>query len=624
MANANSATVSEKHLTKLNIPEAVPPHPRLLASKVDWERIRKQIQSDPVSARIFASLENRAKQLLKDPPVERVMIGRRLLDTSRLALARIGTLAMVFHVTREKAYADRAAKEMLAAASFPDWNPSHFLDAAEMSLALAIGYDWLYDSLSEAERHQVAKALVEKGLKPSEAAKHDWIDGNNNWNQVCHAGMSAAAIAIADLQPELAERILNRAIENVPKSAHAYAPDGAYPEGPIYWEYGTSYHIVLAAALQQFSVSAFGLDSVQGLKESATYMAEVTGPSGLFFDYADSAEKRGLQIPLFWLARNFQHPEWLRMDIQKLNELLNEDDKPDSRDPNARMLALALLWRDPSLVDDFKNSPPLNWLGRGNNPVAIHRSAFGDPSASYVGMKGGSPSVPHAHMDVSSFVLEADGVRWAIDLGKDDYSDLEAKNIDLWDGKQEGARWSIFRLGAESHNILRFNGAPQAVSGSAQFVRFQSEGPQPHSVLNLSALYRDQVKEAHRGVMLLPDKTVLFQDEWTAADKPVDAAWQMLTRAKVTVLPGEIRLEQNGKALTLQILEPAHATVEVKSAQELQKPFDTDNPGVQRIVIKTKTEASGTGNFCILAVPEASRAIKAPAFQKLEAWSPPL
>ena len=123
MANANSATVSEKHLTKLNIPEAVPPHPRLLASKVDWERIRKQIQSDPVSARIFASLENRAKQLLKDPPVERVMIGRRLLDTSRLALARIGTLAMVFHVTREKAYADRAAKEMLAAASFPDWNP---------------------------------------------------------------------------------------------------------------------------------------------------------------------------------------------------------------------------------------------------------------------------------------------------------------------------------------------------------------------------------------------------------------------------------------------------------------------------------------------------------------------
>ena len=31
---------------------------------------------------------------------------------------------------------------MLTAARFEDWNPSHFLDVAEMTFALAIGYDW--------------------------------------------------------------------------------------------------------------------------------------------------------------------------------------------------------------------------------------------------------------------------------------------------------------------------------------------------------------------------------------------------------------------------------------------------------------------------------------------------
>ena len=63
--------------------------------------------------------------------------------------------------------------------------------------------------------------------------------------------------------------------------------------------------------------------------------------------------------------------------------------------------------------------------------------------------------------------------------------------------------------------------------------------------------------------MLLPDKAVLYQDEWTARDRRLDVTWQMLTRAKVTVLPGKILLEQGGKILTLEILEPARAIVEV-------------------------------------------------------------
>ena len=51
---------------KLVLPDPIPAHPRLLASDADFERVRKQIQSDPVSARIFASLENRAGQI---PPI---------------------------------------------------------------------------------------------------------------------------------------------------------------------------------------------------------------------------------------------------------------------------------------------------------------------------------------------------------------------------------------------------------------------------------------------------------------------------------------------------------------------------------------------------------------------------
>ncbi len=532
---------------------------------------------------------------------------------------------MVYQVTGEKVYADRAVQEMLAVAAFADWNPSHFLDVGEMSLALAIGFDWLHDELSLVDREQIARALVEKGLKPSLAATNWWIAGTNNWNQVCHAGMSAAAIAVADLEPELALGILRRAIENVPKSGHGYAPDGAYPEGPMYWGYGTTFHVVLAATLQRFFGTAHGLDDLPGFRKTAEYLSEVTGPSGLFFDYSDAREKRGLEVALFWFARRFQLPDVIRDDLAKLDKYLSGYDAGNDRSGGLRLLAMAMLWRDPSMnVGGSQSSSALSWLGRGQNPVAVHRSASGDPAASYVAIKGGSPSLSHAHMDAGSFVLESDGVRWAVDLGMQDYESLESKGIKLWEKRQNGERWTVFRLGPESHNILRFNGESQFVDGDGRIVRFQSDGPKPHSVVDLSSLYRDQVREVFRGVMLLKDKSVLFQDEWTTAAKPVDVTWQMLTHAKVTVIPGSIRLEQEGQSLTLRILEPENSTVEVQEVKALQKPFDAENPGVQRIVIRAKSGAESQGRFRILAIPGSAGQGAAPDLEKLGNWSKPI
>lgn len=79
--------------------------------------------------------------------MERIKEGKRLLAISRIALKRIYYLSYVYRMTGDKKYAHRAEQEMLAVSRFTDWNPTHFLDVGEMVMALAIGYDWLYDSL---------------------------------------------------------------------------------------------------------------------------------------------------------------------------------------------------------------------------------------------------------------------------------------------------------------------------------------------------------------------------------------------------------------------------------------------------------------------------------------------
>ena len=60
-----------------------------------------------------------------------------------------------------------------------------------MTMALAIGYDWLYGYLTPSSRKAIETAIIEKGIKPSYVEEYNWfLDAGHNWNQVCNAGMT--------------------------------------------------------------------------------------------------------------------------------------------------------------------------------------------------------------------------------------------------------------------------------------------------------------------------------------------------------------------------------------------------------------------------------------------------
>ncbi|MCX6892756.1 MAG: hypothetical protein NTX51_14740 [Verrucomicrobia bacterium] len=144
-----------------------------------------------------------ADEMLSEPVVVYRKDGRRLLGRSREALGRMMHLGFSFRLTGDKRYAVRAMAEMKAMAAMPDWNPSHFLDTAEMTLAMAVGYDWLYAQLSPDLRQASREAIETKGLGPylKPGSGHGWAHGGNNWNQVCHAGMVAGALALLEVNP---------------------------------------------------------------------------------------------------------------------------------------------------------------------------------------------------------------------------------------------------------------------------------------------------------------------------------------------------------------------------------------------------------------------------------------
>jgi len=577
-------------------------HPRLFLSSAAEADLKKRIAADPLLQSLQAGVVAEAERQLKTKPVERVLIGRRLLDKSRTAFSRVMHLGLAWRLTGKPAYLERARAELVAAARFADWNPSHFLDVAEMTAAVGVGYDWFYSALDEPTRALLREAILEKGLKSS--LKHNsWTRVTNNWNQVCNAGMAIGALALAESEPALAADLIARAINTVPSSMHEYAPDGAYPEGPGYWGYGTSFNVLLISALESTLGSDFGLSAQPGFLATADYYLHVVGPSGYYFNYSDAGRGgTGTAPAMFWFAAKRRQPyllwhEWPAIAPAAGTRAARRGDRVDP---------MALLWLAPGQPKP-PEPPTRSWSARGPNPVAFHRSSW-DRQASFVAIKGGSASLNHAHMDVGAFVMDAAGLRWADDLGSQDYNSLESKGIKLWGRTQDAERWKIFRLGTSSHNVLQVDGQSQQVAGNAPIV-FTGEG---RTVVDLTTVYAGQLAHARRGVALQPDRSVRVQDEVTALARTASVRWAMVTRADVTLAgPGRATLQQQGQTLSFRVLEPANATLAIYPTDPPPAATDARNPGTRMLGFEVKVPAGQSQRLVVQLIPGDGNAASA-------------
>ncbi len=192
------------------IHECKPEHPRLFATRSELANLSKTVASDPLRKQLADAVVAQANLLHDEKLVERQLVGRRLLGVSRTCKDRVLVLATAYYLTGDERHAERCKEEMLAAARFSNWNPSHYLDVAEMTTALAIGYDWLYDQLDPANRQEIRKAIVEKGIRvPFTTNYNGWVHSTNNWGQVCHGGMTIGTLAVLEDEPELAAKTVH-------------------------------------------------------------------------------------------------------------------------------------------------------------------------------------------------------------------------------------------------------------------------------------------------------------------------------------------------------------------------------------------------------------------------------
>ncbi len=586
-ANYNKSLPEQEEPAKLDNPITVKylksnlrkSSPRLVLTPDIEQMLKQKIKTDPVVRNYFTAMKLNADQILKQDLLTRKMEGRRLLGTSREMLYRINILAMLYRMEKDPAILKRINEEVIAVCNFTDWNPSHFLDVAEMSMAIAIAIDWTGKDLPESTVELALKSLIDKGIKPSYAEKGmGWIKGTNNWNQVCNGGMIAASIVIADKDPELAAKTIARSLDGMPFALQEYFPDGVYPEGATYWGYGTSFSVITSSMLNSAFETDFGLATYPAFLKSADFRMLSAAPSGYYYNYADCGDKEneGYDITLAWFAKytgnsSYFDKEKALMDPKEMGKL-------------SRMAGAGLVW-----LSEFKPKSetvlPLAWKGDGVNPIVIFRDGANDPRQYYFGGKGGKATTSHGNMDAGSFVFELDGVRWVVDPGNQGYTEIELAGFDLWGSCQDCWRWTLLTKNNYGHSTVTVNNALFVNNGFASLKDFK-DGRQPEATFDMTAVFGENMKSAARRFMKEDNHSILIEDKFTVSKTTQSIVWQMMTTADVEIVKSGAVLRQNGKELKLENL--AHPELRVSVIQLDPPPFYLDRKidGLKRIEIR--------------------------------------
>lgn len=600
-------------------------HPRIVASRDDFDRIRSLVKTDATAASwadaIIAEADKMADadiSLASSPYYIAYTKSSTndILTMSRRVLTMVETLGLAHQLSGmdESVYSQKASEVLNAAACFKDWNPSHFLDTAEMMTAFAIGYDWMYYAFDETTIETIKKAVYEKGLSVADSAYKGmdgtansgwWKDVNYNWNTVCNGAIAVTAAAFADVYPDLSYALSERAFNYIKTALKPFSPHGAYDEGYVYAIYSLRYLSKLETTLKNTYGTDFGMMQNSGLCGIGDYLIQVDGSYGAnnYHDTNDGA----LHIDtaaLSWLGNAYNSPKYNAARLKNIEKY------------NYTVTPFDLLWYNPRVTSaDFKDIP-LDAYFAGTELVSM-RGGF-ESYDIFLSAHGGEANVSHSHIDGGSFVLDMLGTRFANDIGAERYS---AK------GYFGDRRYEYYRARAEGHNTIVIN--PNETPGQSTdcklvFERTDFTSDNPFAILDMTPAYTLYgATSAKRGYMLCDNReAAVIRDEIELADTST-VYWFMQTTADVSVSGNIVTLTKDGKTIKAEFATNAvDYTLSYGSAEPLSESNSTvtnsQNTSYKRIYLKTT--ANGSLNITVKFTPQSGEFADIKKINNLLQW----
>lgn len=574
-------------------------HPFIFAQKADFERIKKCYnaeKADDYTNKLLIYVLDNAEALLDRtvyPPLEYVLDEEdSILPISREVFNRLVILGFAYNLTGEEKFALRAYEELTKVCSYDDWCPSHFLATAEMALAVSLGYDWLYDFLTEDQKNLLCEKTWEYAIRPALSKNYlkNWFTwSKNNWNSICYSGIGIACMTFFEYDSEKSAEFLANCYKNMPIAFENFTPDGVYAEGPGYCQSGMNSIVYFISTSKNFFGTDFGMSEIDGVKELGFFPMHITGNAGIF-NFGDNKDRLCYSPSLHWYACEYESP--LLASYQK-GDIPNEFsvDTSDNTEKNGegKENVLSLLWYDDAVcAGDFSDEPLGVCLeSDSGQELVIARNSYGDKNGAYAAIKGGYNYINHGDLDIGTFVFDVLGERWAEELGPGNY---DADGYFM--GLPAGGRWKNYCKRAEGQNTLVINPDitidDQYALARAEFSSFEENADGVNAVIDMTDAYSmNMAKNVVREFEFIKNRNSLKITDTVVCRIKSEIYWFMHTKAEIELSEDgrSAILSKNGKQIKATL--SGDGVFSVMSAEKLsgKYEFDSDYDDIKKLTV---------------------------------------
>ena len=530
-----AATLSQK-MKNINT------HPRIIADKSVFDECRMLYKNDVSYKALADKFLEKTDTILNAPARDYVFDDTYRMNTNfAYILDRMTRLGFAYQLTGEQKYANRAYVEFESMFAFPDINPSHTVDTGLINKAIAIGFDWMYNGFTEEQRKKIAEFALNICIKPvadgfygMASAASDATSGfqalksTTNYNAWVVGGLFQNVMAIMEYNEEYLFDIAEKCIRSLEYTVKGLAPDGAWIESPTYLNVVLEYLMPYGLTSRICFDDDFNIMEYDGVSQAGEWLSSIIGVLGVN-QMGDSHPMPVTNTNYMYINAYYGNPELASL---RKYYLLNKNADVDTPD---------LLYYDKSASGDYENLPKAV-MTKGIESLGI-RESYTDENGLFLSAHGGANTGYHMHYDTGSFIFDINGVRWAHDIGQENY------NIGLSD-------YQIYRKRSEAHNTVTINNSASKESmtedGYAPIIRFEGNEHSAIAVYDMSDVYYD-ASNYYRGFYVGDNRRSLTIKDEITVNKRSEVYWFMNTKAAVSIKGNEAILTQDGKKVSVQI-----------------------------------------------------------------------
>ncbi len=613
--------------------------PRLIQNAAGWAAIKNQIAGTPALTSLMATLKASGEDLLKDPELNRINGEGDSGEGSR-AIYRMALLAALHYGDGDLKWNERAVREVILLCdktNFRDWHPSEAAAVADMVIAVTLGYDWFRDGFNTKQAAEIRAFLRQKGVDALIAHIHgepvpptafgtapESPDGNppapamkeespvNLEKMHIASALLLNAMGFVDEDPNMAKAAASAAAKVFGEGMLRFAPSGVWPEGLMAGDTVMDYAAMVIQSLRSASGKDFGLSMLEGVPQFGLARMHLYGPTGQPFHFhADAAGGSLRPWITTWLAGLHGNPgipaftasDKMPVDSAHFSEVGH------------------YLYFNPHAARDGK-ADSLEYVTAGGMAATVRSSWGGE--ALYIAAKGGDNRGRQAQLDIGTFVLDAGGVRWGLELGVE--NDLGGE---MQPGADRTKRYQLFLEGTRGQNTLTFGGGNQDLNARAGVIATQSSPEAGFAIIDMTKAYDKNADKVHRGIMVVRGASpyLVIQDDMNVKNTQ-QLVWSMQTQSIEIAVDGPTAtLKQGDRQLIATILSPKGATF---STEEPPPPADPENgrklgtatPDLEGENIKTlkATVAAAKGNVSLCITFTTGPAAPAHTHTPISAW----